>query len=53
MLHKLLNEEADPQSTEQEKNSMEGSGSECSEAKASWTRKVYQPLMEAQNRELT
>ena len=41
MLRKILNEEVDSHASQQDKNSMEGSESECSEAKASsWTRKV-------------
>ena len=35
MLHKILNEEVNFHASQQDKNSMEGSGSECSEAKAS------------------
>ena len=45
---KILTEEVDPHSTQQGKNSMEGSGSECSKARGllgqeSWN---YPPLME-------
>jgi len=36
MLQKILNEEGDPYLTEQNKNSMEGSGSKCIEVKASY-----------------
>ena len=44
MLRKILNEEVDSHASQQDKNSMEGSGSEFSEAKASsWARKVELP----------
>ncbi|RZB48736.1 hypothetical protein D0Y65_051975 [Glycine soja] len=44
MLCKILNEEVDSHASQQDKNSMEGSGSEFSEAKASsWARKVELP----------
>jgi len=44
MLCKILTEEVDPHSTQQDKSSMEGSGSECSETEASsWTKKLELP----------
>ncbi|KAL5134955.1 Regulator of MON1-CCZ1 complex [Glycine soja] len=44
MLRKILNEEVDSHASQQDKNNMEGSGSEFSEAKASsWARKVELP----------
>ncbi|KAL5193949.1 hypothetical protein HKD37_20G056099 [Glycine soja] len=44
MLHKILNEEVDSHASQQDKNSMEGSGLEFSKAKASsWARKVELP----------
>jgi len=47
MLRILFNEEADCQATEQDKNSMGGSGSERNEVEASsWTRKVELPTFD-------
>ena len=47
MLHKILNEEVDSHASQQDKNNMEGSDSEFSEAKASsWTRKVELPCFD-------
>ena len=44
MLRKILNEKVDSHASQQDKNSMEGSGSEFSEAKASsWAKKVELP----------
>ena len=44
MLRKILNEKVDSHASQQDKNSMEGSGSEFSEAKASsWARKEELP----------
>jgi len=44
MLRKILNEEVDSHASQQDKNSMEGSGLEFSELNASsWARKVELP----------
>ena len=49
---KILNEEVDSHASQQDKNSMEGSESECSETNASsWTKEVELPNFLENNEE--